>query len=71
MARHALGLQHSGGKETISIQKRESTSRAEAKPSNVAGWVSWEVAGIYLKRFTPWLLSRIVRRMKFSVHASR
>ena len=27
----------------------------------------WEVAGIYLKRFTPWLLSRIVRRMKFSV----
>lgn len=28
-----------------------------------------EVAGIYLKRFAPWLLSRIVRRMKFSVHA--
>jgi dehydrogenase/reductase SDR family protein 7B len=27
----------------------------------------WEVAGIYLQRFTPWLLSRIVRRMKFSV----
>jgi dehydrogenase/reductase SDR family protein 7B len=27
----------------------------------------WEVAGIYLKRFTPWLLSRIVRRMTFSV----
>jgi dehydrogenase/reductase SDR family protein 7B len=26
----------------------------------------WEVAGIYLKRFAPWLLSRIVRRMKFS-----
>lgn len=26
-----------------------------------------EVAGIYLKRFAPWLLSRIVRRMKFSV----
>lgn len=25
-----------------------------------------EVAGIYLKRFAPWLLSRIVRRMKFS-----
>lgn len=25
-----------------------------------------EVAGIYLKRFTPWILSRIVRRMKFS-----
>lgn len=27
----------------------------------------WEVAGIYLQRFTPWLLSRIVRRMKFAV----
>jgi dehydrogenase/reductase SDR family member 7B len=26
-----------------------------------------EVAGIYLKRFAPWLLSRIVRRIKFSV----
>jgi dehydrogenase/reductase SDR family member 7B len=26
----------------------------------------WEVAGIYLKRYAPWLLSRIVRRMKFS-----
>jgi short-subunit dehydrogenase len=25
----------------------------------------WETAGIYLKRFTPWLFSRIVRRMKF------
>ena len=25
-----------------------------------------EVAGIYLKRFAPWLFSRIVRRMKFS-----
>jgi dehydrogenase/reductase SDR family member 7B len=29
-----------------------------------------EVAGIYLKRFAPWLLSRIVRRMKFSVSKS-
>ncbi len=27
----------------------------------------WEVAGIYLKRFAPWLYSRIVRRMSFSV----
>lgn len=27
----------------------------------------WEVSGIYLKRFAPWLLSRIVRRMKFSI----
>jgi short-subunit dehydrogenase len=27
----------------------------------------WEVTGYYLKRFAPWLLSRIVRRMKFSV----
>ncbi len=26
----------------------------------------FEVAGIYLKRFAPWLFSRIVRRMKFS-----
>jgi hypothetical protein len=26
-----------------------------------------EVAGIYLKRFAPWLFSRIVRRMRFSV----
>ncbi len=27
----------------------------------------WEVAGIYLKRFAPWLLSRLVRRMRFGV----
>jgi short-subunit dehydrogenase len=27
----------------------------------------WEVAGIYLQRFAPWLLRRIVRRMTFSV----
>lgn len=27
----------------------------------------WETAGIYLKRFAPWLFSRIVRRMRFSV----
>lgn len=26
----------------------------------------WEVAGIYLKRFAPWLLTRIVRRMRTS-----
>lgn len=31
----------------------------------------WEVAGIYLKRFAPALLSRIVRRMKFTVDAPR
>ena len=30
-----------------------------------------EVLGIYLKRFAPWLLSRIVRKMKFSVDARR
>ncbi len=30
----------------------------------------WEVAGIYVKRFAPWLLSRIIRRMKFSVDDS-
>lgn len=30
-----------------------------------------EVFGIYLKRFAPWLLSRIVRKMKFSVDAQR
>jgi len=29
-----------------------------------------EVAGIYVKRFAPWLLSRIVRKMKFSVDGS-
>ncbi|MBM3853429.1 MAG: SDR family oxidoreductase [Verrucomicrobia bacterium] len=29
----------------------------------------WEVAGIYLQRFAPWLLHRIVRRMKFSIDA--
>lgn len=28
-----------------------------------------EVAGIYLQRYAPWLLSRIVRRMTFSVDA--
>jgi dehydrogenase/reductase SDR family member 7B len=27
----------------------------------------WEVSGIYVKRFAPWLLARIVRKMKFSV----
>lgn len=31
----------------------------------------WEVAGIYLKRFVPWLYSRIVRRMQFSVRPPR
>lgn len=30
-----------------------------------------EVAAIYLKRFVPWLLSHLVRRMKFSVSAPR
>ena len=30
----------------------------------VGGRETW---GVYLKRFTPWLLSRIVRRMRFSV----
>jgi len=30
----------------------------------------WEISGIYLKRLAPWLLSRIVRRMKFSVGTS-
>jgi short-subunit dehydrogenase len=29
-----------------------------------------EVLGIYLKRYAPWLLSRIIRKMKFSVSAS-
>jgi len=27
----------------------------------------WETSGIFLKRFAPWLFSRIVRRMRFSV----
>lgn len=27
----------------------------------------WEVSAIYLKRYLPWLFSRIVRRMQFSV----
>jgi dehydrogenase/reductase SDR family protein 7B len=27
----------------------------------------WEILGLYLKRFTPWLFSSIVRRMKFPV----
>jgi dehydrogenase/reductase SDR family member 7B len=31
----------------------------------------WEICGIYLQRFLPWLLRRIVRKMKFSVHAPR
>ena len=31
----------------------------------------WEVAGIYLKRFAPALLSRVVRRMRFSVDDRR
>jgi len=30
-----------------------------------------EVLGIYLKRYVPWLFSRIVRRMTFSVHAGQ
>jgi short-subunit dehydrogenase len=29
-------------------------------------YVGREAAGIYLKRFAPWLLSRLLRRMKFS-----
>ena len=31
----------------------------------------WEVAGIYLQRFAPWLLRRIVRRTTFSVDPIR
>lgn len=31
----------------------------------------WEVSGIYLQRFVPWLLRRIVRRMNFSVDDGR
>jgi short-subunit dehydrogenase len=31
----------------------------------------WEIAGIYLQRFTPWLLRRLVRRMRFTVHPGR
>jgi dehydrogenase/reductase SDR family member 7B len=31
----------------------------------------WEIAGIYLQRFAPGLLARIVRRMRFSVDAER
>ena len=31
----------------------------------------WEVSGIYLKRFAPWLLSRVIRRMTFSVDERR
>lgn len=27
----------------------------------------WEIVAIYVKRFTPWLFSRLVRRMTFSV----
>lgn len=30
----------------------------------------FEVMGIYLKRFAPWLFSRVVRKMKFSVSES-
>lgn len=37
-----------------------------AREVHVGGW---EVAGIYLQRFLPWLLARIVRRMKFSVQS--
>lgn len=42
---------------------------ASGKPEFYVG--GWEVAGIYLKRFAPWLLTRAVRRMRFSVDEQR
>lgn len=42
---------------------------AVARRRNEVHVGGWEVAGIYLQRFAPWLYARIVRRMKFSVDA--
>lgn len=43
--------------------------RATARRREEVRCGGWEVAGIYVKRFAPALLSRIVRRMKFTVDA--
>lgn len=43
--------------------------RGVARGHNEVYVGGWEVAGIYLQRLAPWLLARIVRRMKFSVDA--
>lgn len=42
--------------------------RGVARGRNEVYVGGWEVAGIYLQRFFPSLLARVVRRMKFSVH---
>ncbi len=42
--------------------------RAVAKRKNEVYVGGWEVSGIYLQRFLPWLVPRIVRRMTFSVN---
>ncbi len=44
--------------------------RSVARGRNEVYVGGWEVAGIYLQRLAPWLLARIVRRMKFSVGRS-
>jgi dehydrogenase/reductase SDR family protein 7B len=41
--------------------------RGVARGRNAVYVGGWEVAGIYLQRFAPWLLARLVRRMRFSV----
>lgn len=43
--------------------------RAVQRKRNEIHVGGWEIAGIYLQRFAPWLYARIVRRMRFSVDA--
>jgi short-subunit dehydrogenase len=43
---------------------------AVARGKNEVHVGGWEVAGIYLQRFTPRLFARLVRKMKFSVDAA-
>jgi short-subunit dehydrogenase len=74
---HALGVQSGAPRRTEEIGRRGMPAEkcAGAILRAVAGrreevYVGGrEVFGIYLKRFTPWLISKIVRRMKFSVDA--
>lgn len=64
----ANGAAHATPERGISVERcARAILRGVARQREEVIVGGWEVAGIYLQRFTPWLLSRMVRRMKFSV----
>lgn len=73
---HALGPRgeqhgHTDGTHRDGIDPEKCAAallRGVARGRNEVHVGGREVAGIYLQRFFPWLLARIVRRMSFTVH---